>query len=64
LVPKTSIDKNDFTVPHKDDVGLSRKFGVVEPIAESHFVDKSPDLKLWARVGIPDFPHEVGSFFG
>ena len=62
-VPKTTMDENDFATPGKDQVGLSRQRGNVEPITVSEAVNEFADRHFRFSVTAADQSHNLPTLF-
>lgn len=62
-MPKTSMNKNNFTSPGQRHVRLSGQVSAMKPIPISHGVHHAAHGKLRFRVLAPDAGHLPASFF-
>jgi hypothetical protein len=53
-MPKTSMNKHDFSKPRKDEIGRPRQFSHMKTVAEAHGVHQSPNEHLRAGIATSD----------
>lgn len=63
LMPEAATNFYDFLEPGKDKIGLARKVGDMEPIAESHAMNETTHQEFRRCVLRPDLPHVFGTAF-
>jgi hypothetical protein len=60
-VKETSVNKDDFSMPWKNEVWLAGKAGSMQPESVSASMDDTPDHEFRLRVFAPDKRHALAA---
>ena len=56
-MPKTAVNENRFLGTWENDIRMAGEILTVQPVAVSHTVKQTPDLKLGLHALAPNPPH-------
>ena len=60
-MPKTAVNENRLLGPWKNDIRMAGEILTVQPVAVSHTVKQTPDLKLGLHALAPNPPHVLAA---